>query len=172
MRFTQVRTAEQVDLQALHRIRDQLVASRTGLINQTRAFCLEYGIAIRQGAGLFRIDLLRVLADEENDLTPAMRRMLGELYADLGRLDQRIAAVTREIEGLAAQDDRTVELPKCWRPIQPVSWIKSAPRRGIPLRPGLTSSRFSGRARRRAHGRGWHAYPVRKRTPPQKPAVY
>lgn len=110
MRFTEVRTTEQVDLQALHRIRDQLVASRTGLINQMRAFCLEYGVAIRQGAGLFRLDLPRVLADEANDLTPAMRRMLGELHADLGHLDQRIAAVTREIEGLAARDDRARRL--------------------------------------------------------------
>ena len=110
MRFTQVRTSEQIDLQALHRIRDQLVASRTGLINQMRAFCLEYGITIRQGAGLFRIDFPRVLADEGNDLTPAMRRMLGELYADLEHLDQRIRDVTREIEGLAARDDRSRRL--------------------------------------------------------------
>src|SRR6185437_14334844 len=48
MRFTQIRTAAQVDLQALHRIRDQLVTSRTRLINQMRAFCLEYGVTIRQ----------------------------------------------------------------------------------------------------------------------------
>src|SRR5665213_1504065 len=74
MRFTQVRTVEQIDLQALHRIRDQLVSSRTRLINQVRAFCLEYGVAIRQGVGAFRLDLPRVLADETNDLTPAMRR--------------------------------------------------------------------------------------------------
>ena len=79
MRFTQVRTTEQVDLQALHRIRDQLVSSRTRLINQVRAFCLEYGVAIRQGAGVFRLDLPRVLADETNDLTPAMRRMQAKI---------------------------------------------------------------------------------------------
>ena len=56
MRFTQVRTTEQIDLQALHRIRDQLVSSRTRLINQVRAFCLEYGHQARralrtQGSG-------------------------------------------------------------------------------------------------------------------------
>lgn len=110
MRFTQVRTTEQIDLQALHRIRDQLVSSRTRLINQVRAFCLEYGITMRQGAGLFRLHLPRVLDDETNDLTPAMRRMLSEVREDLGRLDQRIAAITREIEGLAARDDRTRRL--------------------------------------------------------------
>jgi transposase len=110
MRFTQVRSAEQVDLQALHRIRDQLISSRTRLINQARAFCLEYGIAIRQGAGAFRRDLPRALADEGNDLTPAMRRMLTELVDDVGRFDLRIVAVTRQIEGLAARDDRARRL--------------------------------------------------------------
>jgi transposase len=110
MRFTQIRTTEQIDLQALHRIRDQLVSSRTRLINQMRAFCLEYGVAIRQGAGVFRLDLPRVLADETNDLTPAMRRMLAELFEDFGRPHQRIVQVTREIEGLTARDDRARRL--------------------------------------------------------------
>lgn len=110
MRFTQVRTTEQIDLQALHRIRDQLVSSRTRLINQMRAFCLEYGVAIRQGAGVFRLDLPRVLADETNDLTPAMRRMMAELFEDFRRLHERIVQVTREIEGLAARDDRARRL--------------------------------------------------------------
>lgn len=83
MRFTRVRTTEEVDLLALHRIRDQLISSRTRLINQVRGFCLEYGVAIHQGAGVFRRDLPRALADEENDLTPAMRRMLAKLYEDI-----------------------------------------------------------------------------------------
>jgi hypothetical protein len=64
MRFVQVKQPEQVDLQSLHRIRDQMVGSRTRLICQMRAFCLEYGVAIRQGAGLFKSDLPRVIADE------------------------------------------------------------------------------------------------------------
>jgi transposase len=75
-----------------------------------RAFCLEYGVAIRQGAGVFRLELPRVLADETNDLTPAMRRILTELFEDVVRLDQRIAGLTREIEGLAASEDRARRL--------------------------------------------------------------
>jgi transposase len=51
-----------------------------------------------------------MLADEENDPTPAMRRILGELFEDFRYLDQRIAHVTREIEGLAARDDRARRL--------------------------------------------------------------
>jgi transposase len=88
-----------------NRIRDQLVGSRTRLICQMRAFCLEYGVAIRQGAGISKVDLPRVIADESNDLTPTMRRLLAELFEDLGRLEKRIAEITREIEGLAARGE-------------------------------------------------------------------
>jgi len=39
-----------------------------------------------------------------------MRHMLSELFEDVVRLDQRIAGVTREIEGLAARDHRARRL--------------------------------------------------------------
>jgi transposase len=110
MRFGDVKQPEQVDLQALHRIRDQMVGGRTRLICQMRAFCLEYGVPIRQGAGVFKIDLPRVVADESNDLTSTMRRLLLELFEDLKRLEVRIAEVTREIEGLAASNEKARRL--------------------------------------------------------------
>ncbi len=48
MKFVATKTAEQLDLQALHRVRERLVGQRTGVINQIRAFLLERGIAVRQ----------------------------------------------------------------------------------------------------------------------------
>lgn len=105
MRFVELKTPEQVDVQALHRIRDQLVGTRTRLICQMRAFCLEYGVALRQGAGVFKLDLPKVVAELTNDLTPTMRRLLTDLFDDLRRLEIRIEAVTRELGALAASDD-------------------------------------------------------------------
>ena len=105
MRFVKIRNEDQVDMQALHRIRSRLVSSRTQLINQMRALCLEYGVAIRNGAGVFKIDLPRVLDDETNDLSTNMRRILSDLFDDLAALEQRTAMVTREIEAHAATDD-------------------------------------------------------------------
>jgi transposase len=110
MRFVEVKTAEQVDLQALHRIRNLMVTNRTRLICQMRAFCLEQGIAIHQGVGKFKADLPRVLANEENDLTAMMRRLLVDLFDDLKKLELRIAEVSREIEASAARDDRSRRL--------------------------------------------------------------
>jgi transposase len=110
MRFVEVKTAEQVDLQALHRIRNLMVTNRTRLICQMRAFCLEQGVAIHQGVGKFKADLPRVLANDENDLTVMMRRLLADLFDDLTRLEVRIADVSREIEATAARDDRARRL--------------------------------------------------------------
>src|SRR5258707_8227629 len=49
MKFVATKTADQLDLEALHRVRERLVSQRTGIINQIRAFLLERGIAVRQG---------------------------------------------------------------------------------------------------------------------------
>ena len=105
MRFVQVKQTEQVDLQALHRARDLVVSTRTRLICQMRAFCLEYGVSMRCGAGVFKIDLPRVVADETNDLTPAMRQLLRDLWDQLQQLELRIQAFTREIEAIAHRSD-------------------------------------------------------------------
>lgn len=89
MRFAAIKSEEQADLQALHRVRDQMIGTRMRLINQMRAFCLEYGTALRQGAGLFKLDLPLVLNDVSNDLSPAMRNLLTDLFEDLRRLEQQ-----------------------------------------------------------------------------------
>ena len=57
MNFVATKTADQLDLQALHRVRDRLVGQRTGVINQIRAFLLERGIAVRQGRHSLRSEL-------------------------------------------------------------------------------------------------------------------
>jgi transposase len=105
MRFVQVKQTEQVDLQALHRARDLIVSTRTRLICQMRAFCLEYGIAMRNGAGAFKLDadVLKVLNDDTNELTPAVRHLLRELWNQLQELEARIQKFTRQIESIASR---------------------------------------------------------------------
>jgi len=54
MRFVPIKTDDQLDLQALHRVRDRLVHRRTALINQIRGFLLERGIAFPKGPANLR----------------------------------------------------------------------------------------------------------------------
>src|SRR6266508_1668615 len=62
MKFVATKSTEQLDLQALHRVRERLVSQRTGIINQIRAFLLERGVAVRQGLRFLRAELPRILA--------------------------------------------------------------------------------------------------------------
>lgn len=54
MRFVPAKSVEQLDLQALHRVRERLVSRRTAVINQIRAFLLEGGIVFRAGRVTWR----------------------------------------------------------------------------------------------------------------------
>jgi transposase len=104
MKFVATKTAEQLDLQALHRVRERLVSQRTGLINQIRAFLLERGVAVRQGLRFLRAELPRILAAPCDALSPRTLRVIEDLAGDWRRLDERIEGLSSEIEALARQD--------------------------------------------------------------------
>jgi transposase len=104
MRFVATKTADQLDLQALHRVRERLVSQRTGIINQIRAFLLERGVAVRQGVRFLRTELPIILTTRSNVLSPRMMRMIEDLAGDWRRLDERIEGLSDEIEAVAHQD--------------------------------------------------------------------
>jgi transposase len=105
MRFVATKSVEQLDVQALHRVRSRLVRHRTAVINQIRALLLERGIAVRQGYRFLRAALPDILGRETNLLSPRMVRMIADLSADWRHLDERLEAVTSEIEALAMADE-------------------------------------------------------------------
>src|ERR1700731_1392222 len=78
MKFVATKSAEQLDLQALHRVRERLVSQRTGIINQIRAFLLERGIAVRQGLRFLRVELPTILATRTDTLSPRMLHVIEE----------------------------------------------------------------------------------------------
>jgi transposase len=112
MRFVPIKTVEQLDLQAMHRVRDRLVSRRTGVINQLRAFLLERGLAPRKG----RTHLLRllpsILEDAEASLSMRMRALLDRLWQEWRLLEDEIESLTKEIRQIANGD------PDCRRLIQ------------------------------------------------------
>lgn len=65
MKFVATKTSNQLDLQAVHRVRYLLVGRRTCVINQIRAFLLERGIAVRQGLHSLLFELPGVLATRQ-----------------------------------------------------------------------------------------------------------
>jgi transposase len=114
MKFVATKTADQLDLQALHRVRERLVSQRTAIINQIRAFLLERGIAVRQGQHSLRAELPGILATPSDTLSPRMQRVIEALASDLRFVDDRIEGLSSEIEELAKRDagcQRLISIP-------------------------------------------------------------
>jgi transposase len=104
MRFVTIKTDDQLDLQALHRVRERLVHRRTALINQIRGFLLERGIVFAKGPANLRNQMPSLLEDVEQNITPRMRTLLDHLWQEWKALDSGIETVSQDIEAIASQD--------------------------------------------------------------------
>jgi transposase len=85
MRFVELKSQDQLDMQTLHRSRERLVGERTALINQLRAILLERGMIAPQGKRKLE-HFLVVLMDEQGgaSLSPRMRILIADARA-MGR---------------------------------------------------------------------------------------
>ncbi len=101
MRFVTIKTLEQQDIQALHRVRSSVIEQRTAQANQIRGLVAEYGlVAPRQLASLRRA-IPVWLEDAENGLTDRFRHLLSDLWGELLRLDERIKDLDRQVARVA-----------------------------------------------------------------------
>ena len=105
MRFVPPKSTEQLDGQAMHRLRTRLIKARTALINQMRAFLLERGITVGKGPGALRRKMPDLLADEDR-LSPGMRLLLQGMAAEWHELDDKIAAASAALEKMARTSER------------------------------------------------------------------
>ena len=105
MRFVELKSAEQLDTQSLHRVRDRLVGERTALMNQLRGLLLERGIAVPQGRRKLEQHLLAVLDGDDAQLSPRVRSLIADMRAEWEALDRRIEAFDAEFAAQAKADD-------------------------------------------------------------------
>jgi transposase len=105
MRFVELKSVEQLDMQSLHRVRDRLVSERTALVNQLRAVLLERGIAIPQGRRRLEQGLAEILDSEELRLSLRVRSLLEDMRAEWRELDRRIERFNDEFAAQARTDD-------------------------------------------------------------------
>jgi len=99
-----VKTIEQQDIQAVHRIRAGLMEQRTAKANQIRGLVSEYGLVAPKELLHLRAAIPLWLEDAENGLSSRFRRLLNGLWADLLLLDQRARELDQEITAIAAED--------------------------------------------------------------------
>ena len=105
MRFVELKSAEQLDMQSLHRVRDRLVGERTALMNQLRAVLMERGIIVPQGRRNLEQHLAVILDGEEPRLSRRVRSLVEDMRAEWAGLDRRIEAFDDEFAAHAKTDD-------------------------------------------------------------------
>jgi len=96
-----IKTVEQQDIQALHRVRERRMKNRTAVVNQVRGLLLEYGIVIPQGIARFRKRLPRVIEEADHGVSFVLRDLLQSLQSDLHALDTRVVEVTCQLTRLS-----------------------------------------------------------------------
>src|ERR1700744_1314299 len=104
MRVVPIKTDDQRDLQAMHRIRDRLVSRRTAVINQIRAFLLERGLVFAQKPAKLKAAMPDVLENGENALTPMMRHLIDTLWDEWKTVEEQIDDLTDRLEQIASSD--------------------------------------------------------------------
>ena len=104
MRFVTVKSVQQQDIQALHRVRAECMTHRTTKGNQIRGLVTEYGLVPPLRTGALRAAIPCWLEDADNGLSPRFRTLLHGLWEDLLRLDRRVAALDADIAVIAKTD--------------------------------------------------------------------
>jgi len=109
MRFVELKSEAQLDLQSLHRARDRLVGERTALTDQLRAFLLERGVIVPQGRRKLELFLETLLSADQVPVSPRTRLLVEDMRAEWRELDRRILAFDEEF-ALRARTDETARL--------------------------------------------------------------
>lgn len=105
MRFVPIKTEEQLDLQALHRVRERWVMRRTAVVNQVRSLLLKRGRTVPKGRRHLEQTLPRILEDAELQLSGSFRVLLAQLQLELGQLAGRIEQMDAVMQREARENE-------------------------------------------------------------------
>lgn len=105
MRFVPVKTDEQLDILAIHRVRHRLVANKIALVNQIRGLLTERGLIIAREVASVRRRLPEILETADNGLSDGFRALLAEQYRQLQELEEQIHRLDQRIRGIYTQHE-------------------------------------------------------------------
>ena len=107
-----IKTEEQLDLQALHRVHERWVMRRTAVVNQIRSLLLERGLTLPKGRRYVDQQLPRILEDAELRLSGSFRVLLAQLKLELEQLGARMEEMDRVIQKTARENEACQRLPE------------------------------------------------------------
>jgi transposase len=105
MRFVPIKTEEQLELQAVHRLRERWVMRRTAVVNQIRGLLLERGFTLPKGRSHLDNALPDILADSQSRLSGSFRELLTQLNLEMGQLSERIEKMDGILQRTATENE-------------------------------------------------------------------
>ncbi|MDU0354276.1 transposase [Paraglaciecola aquimarina] len=104
IKFVPLKSVEQQDIQALHRIRDKLIARRTSIINQTRGLLSEYGVIIPQGLKSFTLHITALIDPKDERISLRMKHQLRDTKEEYDQLSKRCQSIENELKQYVQQN--------------------------------------------------------------------
>ena len=105
MRFVTIKTIQQQDIQALHRLRQLLIHQRTAAITQVRGVLAERGIVVAQSPAAFHRAMPEILASPNDELSQFCRGVIVELLEHLKSLEERIGSCDDRVKTVMASSE-------------------------------------------------------------------
>ena len=93
-----LKSIEQQDIQALHRIRDKLISRRTSIVNQVRGLLSKYGVIIPIGLANFQKHIVALIDPSEPRLTSRMKQQLADAKEEYDHLSRRCLSIEKELK--------------------------------------------------------------------------
>ncbi len=110
MQFVEVKTIRQQNIQALHRVHDELKKAQVAQSNQIRGLLAEYGVIMPKSIYKFYNEIPFVLEDGENNLTILLRDLIRVQYSFACEIRSRLEAIKKKIEKCSREDEAPVKL--------------------------------------------------------------
>jgi transposase len=110
IRAVPVKTLEQQQILALHRLRSQCMSTRQRYINTLRGILREFGIPIALGVTAAKTQTARALADLGTEIPPCLRPALVKMLEQLGSFERNVEQIERELDNLSRIDLRIQQM--------------------------------------------------------------
>ena len=107
-----IKSPEQQDLAAWHKMRERKVKERIAIANQARGLLMKMGITVKKGIGHIREFLPLTIEDPKNGLSMTARDYLSEIYSELVQCDKTIKKYEAKITIFSKHNDACKRLQK------------------------------------------------------------
>lgn len=101
IRFVPIKTVEQQEIMAMHRLRSRLIRNRTQLNNQARGLLSDFGIIFPQGFKAFREAMIDLQSNQQ--LSASFRQLMLDMYTEFNQISERIETIENSLKTYISQ---------------------------------------------------------------------